>query len=367
MRWPQLSWPFRRRAPRVAVICSTYRKGGLSSFAHCLQQQTRPPDEVIFACDGLSLDDAVASVSVPVVLPPKWRDTAVILDRPRDAPFAVGMVWNAGIDRALRLLGTDTATSTGSVVMISCDHTWISRYWIERNLELLTTRRPALFADGMVLHRTLPDEEAHSHAATCCCNPMVTPVTPIAPEIALLGGRVKDSGWSAIAIEADLLRKIGGFDERLSGGYGYDERLVSYRAELHSGRPCMISMHPDVVVHRMPHDRGGRSEIRSMSENWKICSAILDDPAELRRPAWRAPVPAPPPLPLEEVDRRGEELARGLKLPAGAQGRIVAIDVTTGAHYVGDSLTDLIVAARARNPRAQTYSFRPGGSGVYRV
>ena len=71
--------------------------------------------------------------------------------------------------------------------------------------------------------------------------------------------------------------------------------------------------------------------------------------------------------PIEECARRGDEWYESQIRPLVEQdnyGRIVAIDIKTGAYELGDSMTHACESLYARIPDAQTWCIRIGYPGV---
>lgn len=74
--------------------------------------------------------------------------------------------------------------------------------------------------------------------------------------------------------------------------------------------------------------------------------------------------------PIEECARRGEEWYEKHIRPLVEKdhyGRIVAIDINTGAYELGDTMTDAGEALYARQPDAQIWGIRVGYRGVYHL
>jgi hypothetical protein len=72
----------------------------------------------------------------------------------------------------------------------------------------------------------------------------------------------------------------------------------------------------------------------------------------------------------EEFARRGQEIyARDIqpKVEAGNKGRVVAIDIETGAYELGDDVISTSDRLLARHPNAQIWFIRIGYPALHRI
>ncbi len=78
-----------------------------------------------------------------------------------------------------------------------------------------------------------------------------------------------------------------------------------------------------------------------------------------------------PPIPLEEIGRRGEELyessIRELVDTPPNKGRVIVIDIDSGEYEIDTDHLAAVNRARARNPNALLYATRVGYPALGRI
>lgn len=251
-----------RRQPVVTVVVATYRRFGLFVPLQCLARQTRPPDHVVIVTDGVLLNDALGPSALP------WRLKIRHKHVYNHNDYGSAIPLNSGLDAVPR----DTTH-----MMVLADHTYVREGWVEQHLAYHEEAERAIVSGATKLHEE--SDPFHFPGEHCACRGTWMPFRPSGEPIFVgtlaTGQQAADCVYnSSLSIRMDVMKKIGGWDERFEGGYGYDDFTLAHRAEAQSGKPAVVSFAASMIAHRLQHGKGVRRPVRDMEENFKLYERI---------------------------------------------------------------------------------------------
>lgn len=260
---------------QLAVLTTTYRPRGFERLLQALAQQTRKPDTLVLALEGVALTEALGtSLAVRNVA------TLVLVEHVDSVlEVAVARNWNIALDRL-----SGRALAPEQLVVLISDCSWVPPHFLERIEEIFSKVTLSMLGANTVDHKDVRCEGRVEPGRLHVCS--AEPVYGShQPGTLLSMMSPMNVGWSSAAALLTTWEAVGGWDERLCGGKAYDEGLLFRRVGAITGKPALIA--PELVCHRFPRAAGSKKETRTPPENWEIVQRLISDPEEMKKQSWR--------------------------------------------------------------------------------
>lgn len=257
----------------LSFICITYRKAGFYWTLKCLKNQNVKPDEILLILNsGCTLYDALG------------EEDFIGLENIRILPYEVPHDYSFAMPANY---GLDNLDPKSDYTLVVADHSWFHPDWVKTHIDLQLEANPALISGGKKLHDENDDEYLSFKGPNCKCMGTYWPVmnmhdktlssdSPEAP---------KHTNGSSLSIKSDTLRGLHGWDERMEGGSGYEDALLSRRSMIYTKRPLLISMDERIITHRLMCSH--RKLTKTHDHNIAIYNHIVSDEKRALEKAWR--------------------------------------------------------------------------------